>query len=179
MIYEHATGNAYETISDFRAAYPLTSFGPLTTEADRAAVGLVELAVVRPPYDRELEDSEFSGIQQIDGVWSMVHVTVPKQLTDTERAAIITRRFVSALYAHIDAVAASDGWDNRVTLMGRAGFVGRYQQKALAFCAWVEACETLALGLMAEVTAGTAQPPETTQALIDQLPAMVWPGASA
>lgn len=78
--------------------------------------------------------------------------------------------FHDALYEHINAAARAMGWDSRITFMQRASFPGRWQQPALEFCDWVDRCEVFALDLLAEVQKGEKPAPESTQALIDQLP---------
>lgn len=83
--------------------------------------------------------------------------------------------FDAALTAHLDATAQSRRYDNRITCMVRAGFPGPYQAEGAAFATWCDTCNSIAYTLMAEVQAGTRPLPETTQALIDELPLMVWP----
>jgi len=83
--------------------------------------------------------------------------------------------FTSVLTAHLDATAQQRKYDNRITCMVRAGFPGPFQADGIAFATWADACNATAYTLLAEVQAGTRQMPETTQALIDVMPAMVWP----
>lgn len=80
-----------------------------------------------------------------------------------------------ALTAHLDTVAKQRRYDNRITCMVRAGFPGPFQAEAIAFATWCDGCNLTAYTLLAEVQAGTRPMPETTQALIDVMPAMVWP----
>jgi hypothetical protein len=83
--------------------------------------------------------------------------------------------FTTALTAHLDATAQTRRYDNRITCMVRAGFAGPFQAEAIAFATWCDDCNMTAYQLLAEVQAGTRPMPETTQALIDVMPAMVWP----
>jgi len=83
--------------------------------------------------------------------------------------------FTNALTAHLDATAQQRKYDNRITCMVRAGFPGSFQAEGIAFATWADTCNALAYTLLAEVQAGTRPMPETTQALIDVMPAMVWP----
>lgn len=78
--------------------------------------------------------------------------------------------FHEALYRHFDATARADRWDNRQTLMQRAAFPGQWQALALAFCAWIDACEVLALTLLADVQAGVKPAPENEEAFLALLP---------
>lgn len=83
--------------------------------------------------------------------------------------------FDAALTAHLDATAQSRRYDNRITCAVRAGYTGPFQAEGQAFAAWMDTCNAQAYQLLAEVQAGTRPLPDTTQALIDVLPAMVWP----
>lgn len=86
--------------------------------------------------------------------------------------------FDSALTAHLDATAQVKRYDNRITCMVRAGFPGPFQAEGLAFASWCDECNAAAYALMADVLAGNAPMPESTEAFIATLPAMVWPAAS-
>ena len=83
--------------------------------------------------------------------------------------------FDAALVAHLDATARQRRYDNRVTCALRAGYPGPFQADGIAFAAWMDQCNALAYNLLAEVTPGTRPMPESPQALIDLMPAMVWP----
>ena len=56
-----------------------------------------------------------------------------------------------------------------------AGYPGPFQAEGVAFAAWMDQCNALAYQLLAEVAAGTRPLPSNPQALIDLMPAMVWP----
>lgn len=83
--------------------------------------------------------------------------------------------FDAALTAHLDSTAQTKRYDNRITCALRAGYPGPFQAEGAAFALWMDQCNALAYTLLAEVQAGTRPLPSTTQALIDLLPAMVWP----
>lgn len=83
--------------------------------------------------------------------------------------------FDAALTAHLDATAQQRRWESRITLAVRAGYPNAWQAEAIAFGTWMDTCNAMAYTLLAEVQAGTRPLPATTQALIDTLPAMVWP----
>lgn len=83
--------------------------------------------------------------------------------------------FDAALVAHLDATARERRYDNRVTCALRAGYPGPFQAEGIAFAAWMDQCNALAYSLLAEVVAGTRPMPDSPQALIDLMPAMVWP----
>ena len=83
--------------------------------------------------------------------------------------------FDAALVAHLDATARERRYDNRVTCALRAGYPGAFQAEGIAFAGWMDQCNVLAYQLLAEVVAGTRPLPSSPQALIDLMPAMVWP----
>ena len=83
--------------------------------------------------------------------------------------------FDAALVAHLDATARERRYDNRVTCGLRAGYPGPFQAEGMAFAGWMDQCNALAYQLLAEVVAGTRPLPSSPQALIDLMPAMVWP----
>lgn len=81
------------------------------------------------------------------------------------------QEFHEALYQHFDKVAQADNWDNRSTLLARAGYEGHWQALALSFAEWMNRCELQALATLAEVQAGTATPPASIDAFLSALPA--------
>lgn len=83
--------------------------------------------------------------------------------------------FDAALTAHLDNTAKQKRYDNRITCMVRAGFVGPFQAEGLAFATWCDSVNALAYAMLAAVQAGAAPMPESPQAFIETLPAMVWP----
>lgn len=112
-----------------------------------------------------------------DGLIAVPDDVVCGMLTDDGKTfrnppppALTVDDFHEALYRHFDRVARADRWDNRQTLMQRAAFPGQWQPLALAFCAWIDACEILALNLLTEVQAGTKPAPENEEAFLALLP---------
>lgn len=83
--------------------------------------------------------------------------------------------FDRALTEHLDKTAQARRFDNRITCMVRAGFVGPFQAEAVAFAQWADACNAQAYQLLAQVQADTLPLPQTTQEFIALLPPMVWP----
>ena len=83
--------------------------------------------------------------------------------------------FGAALVAHLDATARQRRYDNRVTCALRAGYPSPFRAEGTAFAVWMDQCNALAYKLLAEIVAGTRQMPESPQALIARMPALVWP----
>lgn len=95
---------------------------------------------------------------------------LPYQPTQSE----LIRNFTDALTRHLDAVAQSKNYDNRITCAVRAGYAGPFQAEGQAFATWMDTCNALGYQLMADVLAGIIPMP-TEQGLIDMLPEMEWP----
>lgn len=79
-----------------------------------------------------------------------------------------------ALSAHLDAVAQSRNWQDRVFLMARAGFPGPWQADAIAFGLWADDCNQIGYRMLVDYQAGSIPQP-TIDAMIAALPPMVWP----
>ena len=79
-----------------------------------------------------------------------------------------------ALTAHLDAVAQSRRWQDRISLMARAGFPGPWQADAIAFGQWADTCNSIGYAILADFQAGNIPQP-TVQEVLDALPEMVWP----
>lgn len=110
----------------------------------------------------------------IGWLWDGENLTAPPAPTQQ----LTPEDFDAALTAHLDGTAQQRRYDNRITCMVRAGFLGPFQAEAIAFATWCDACNAMAYDLMAEVQAGAISLPATTQELIDALPEMVWPSAA-
>lgn len=80
----------------------------------------------------------------------------------------------AALTAHLDAVAQSRNWADRVSLMARAGFAGPWQADAVAFGTWADGCNVIGYQLLADFQAGNIPQP-TIAEMLALMPAMVWP----
>ncbi|MER2538961.1 MAG: hypothetical protein ABTQ26_06950 [Azonexus sp.] len=79
-----------------------------------------------------------------------------------------------ALTAHIDAVAQSRNWADRVSLMARAGFAGPWKADAIAFGLWADNCNLIGYTMLTDFQAGKIPQPNVSDVL-GALPEMVWP----
>lgn len=79
-----------------------------------------------------------------------------------------------SIETHMDAVAQARRWDNRWTCVARAGYPNTWQAEATAFGQWMDACWEYAIQVQADVREAT-RPAPTEEALIAELPVMVWP----
>jgi hypothetical protein len=91
----------------------------------------------------------------------------PVELIETYRKAV---------QAHIDATAQSKGYETGFALAGYVNStVPQWKAEAEVFVAWRDQVWLFVFGLLAEVQAGTAPLPESSDALIAQLPTITWP----
>jgi hypothetical protein len=88
--------------------------------------------------------------------------------------AQIIQELEAAVDKHIDSVAKADKWDSRITCTIRAGYPNPWQNKAIAFGQWMDACYAHCIQVQNDVAAGT-RPIPTEAELIAELPVMVWP----
>lgn len=80
----------------------------------------------------------------------------------------------AALTAHLDSVAKSRNWQDRISLMSRAGFPGPWQADAIAFGQWADGCNVIGYQMLADFQNGLIPQP-TVEEVIAALPPMVWP----
>lgn len=116
-------------------------------------------------YGGEIDEALLADVQ---AAWVESYVPpAPEPLTVAD--------FDRALTTHLDETAQSRRYDSRVTCALRAGYPGPFQAEGQAFAAWMDTCNAQAYTLLAEVQSGVRPLPESTKALIDALPPMVWP----
>lgn len=103
MYYDTTLQTMHATVADFRAAHPLTSYGPLTAQTDREAVGLFELAQVPPAHDAALQTLAMTGAAQVDGHWHATYA-VQDKLLSVEELANIDKARADARWQRIKAL---------------------------------------------------------------------------
>ena len=104
-----------------------------------------------------------------------VHLTpCAQQLPPAKSPAQIAQELEAAVDRHIDSVAKADKWDSRITCAMRAGYPNPWQNKAIAFGQWMDACYAHCIQVQNDVAAGIRAVPTEVQ-LIAELPIMVWP----
>jgi len=183
MNYRHRANGTYPVTADqIRHAHRANvSFGPMLDADTAAALGYdAVVADATPAFNPQTQICTAADPQLIDGVWHQgwnVTTLTPAEIDDKSAAqkAAMVATFTDALTAHLDAVAQTRRYDNRITCALRAGYVGPFQAEGAAFAAWMDTCNALAYSLLAEVEAGTRPMPTNPQELIDALPTMAWP----
>lgn len=110
--------------------------------------------------------ANWTGYEWIDRPYSIPPVEIHYPATIKEYDEFLTK--------HIDAVAQSRGWEDRVSLMARAGFVGPWQADAIAFGQWADGCNVIGYQILSDYQRGVIQQP-TVESLLSALPEMIWP----
>ena len=109
------------------------------------------------------------------GVWKQqwsVRDATPGEKVDQE--ARLLARFDAVLTAHLDAVAQSRRYQDRVTCALRAGYPGPFHNEGVAFATWMDSCNAIGYQKVVDYKAGLIPLP-SEQELIAALPPMVWP----
>lgn len=118
-----------------------------------------------PVEKGELIDGETGAIGwgYVDG-----HLVPPAEPPLTAAAA------VAGMEAFYDAEAQTQNYDNRYTCAMRAGYPGPFQAQGAAFGTWMDTCNAIAYGVLAQVEGGQVSAP-TLDELLAMFPEMVWP----
>ena len=101
-----------------------------------------------------------------------VPLAVPALSTEATLA-----QYTAGLDTHMDSIARTRRYDNRLSCSLRAGYAGPFQAEGLAFALWMDSCNVLGYQILAEVQAGTRAMP-TIEEFLQLLPAMVWPATA-
>lgn len=155
-----------------KQAHPNTSF-PLPFEPVEGYA--VVQPSTQPAHDAMTERAVEVAPVLEGGTWFQAWEVVP--LSDAEVQAVISVKvfeYTSALTQHLDAVAQSRRYDNRISFMARAGFPGPFQAEAIAFATWADTCNALGYELLAQVLRGE-QPMPTVSEFLALLPVVEWP----
>jgi len=160
------------------AEIKLGRFGIIDIESNGYSLGLVpgcniaaELSL-RPNLNLTL--GEVATINALaTAEWTLAVIAAINPIIQ-KTTAQITKELEQAVDRHIDSVARADKWDSRVTCAMRAGYPNPWQNKAIAFGQWMDACYAHCIQVQAAVAAGTRPVPTESQ-LISELPIMVWP----
>lgn len=100
----------------------------------------------------------------IDGSWVQAWEVVPRPFE------LVMRDFQDAHDAYINAPALARNYDSFATFALRASRAGPWQADGIAFFDWMETCNSIGFGVLAEVNAGTRQPPASIAEYLALLP---------
>lgn len=112
------------------------------------------------------------GAYQYNGAWSVANQSILDALAAATLPTLSD--YDAALTAHLDSVAQSRRWQDRISLMSRAGFPGPWQADAIAFGQWADGCNVIGYQILADYQAGNIPQP-SVEDVIAALPPMVWP----
>ena len=174
MFYDSSTQTEYVSIDAFKLAHKHTSFGDLYNPIYRESINLYTIDELPPEYDSELFDSVAGGVELVNGRWKRIYLQTPKDLTQEQVDSIITSRYEAALTNHLDSVAQSKRYDNRITCALRAGYPGPFQTEGQTFAAWMDECNALAYQMLSDIKTGTRPMFNSVDEFIAELPAINW-----
>ena len=166
------------TESEIRAQFPNTSFAtPFSPPEGYAWV----FPSPQPVYNPIMQSvREVLPVLTTKGHWEQ---TWEVYELDAETIAVnqvkakqdLLVRYDQALANHLDSIAKTKRYDNRVTCALRAGYTGPFQAEGQAFAAWMDTCNALAYQWWSEIDAGTKPMFASTEEFIGALPVISWP----
>jgi len=176
--YINKTTNQYPvTEQQIRLDNPNTSFPALFTPPEEYAL---VFPAPKPEYDPISQsvieiDPVLTNKGNYEQQWEVINLD-PEIVAQNQANALQEKikAFDSALTQHLDSVAQSKKYDNRITCMVRAGFPGPFQKEAQLFAIWCDDCNYFAYDLLDKVQQGLEPIPESPQAFIDMLPVLEW-----
>lgn len=123
--------------------------------------------------DADLPDNWHGGVFSYSGgEWSVFD---QNQLDKIEQSKMPKLEdYDAALTAHLDSVAQSKRYADRISCSVRAGYPGPFQAEGIAFATWMDTCNQIGYSILADFQSGNIPQP-TVQEVIDALPPMVWP----
>lgn len=156
------------TPSDIRADFPNTSF-PADLSVAALPEGYVWVMETPPPSCATYCCPERAGYLLAGGRWQVAWRCAPW----TPEA--IQAHLVAAIQQHLDATAQARAYDGILSLCTYASSPSpKFAAEGQAGVEWRDACWTKGYQILAECQAGTRPIPKP-EALIAELPAMVWP----
>lgn len=163
-------------------AWDATHFCPVNklTDAEMITFRIVPLTpTVMPVFDPITHTCIRDGCEKVNNVWQykwLLEAVSSEQSEANLRAykAILLDTYVVAITEHLDSIAQTRNYDNRITCSVRAAYPGPYQAEGIAFGSWMDTCNAAGYQMLADYQAGLISQP-TVEELIAGLPEMVWP----
>lgn len=133
----------------------------------------------QPAFDSITQTCIRDGCEKVGDAWQYrwrVDTLSLEQIAINQAAqqSALLAAYDQALTDHLDAVAQSDQWENRITLAVRAGYPNPWQPKAIAFGTWMDSCNALGYQMLADFQHGLIPQP-TVAEFVAALPPMIWP----
>ena len=144
------------------------------SDADLRAIGLYRVSRHPPEPGREI----VTWVLDYDGEAVVEAAVYAPQLSPQEAASHLKNACRLVVQDHIDLIARAREYIDGFALASYAtSTVPLWRGEAEAFIAWRDAVWLVVFDLLAQVEAGTADPPETPDALVAMLPHITWPTA--
>lgn len=124
--------------------------------------------VIGANYNTDVPDDAVNGWVLLGGVFQ------PKPPTPPAPVVLTVEQYVAAMDANFDAKARQNNYDSRITCALRAGYAGPFQAEGIAFAQWMDNSYAAAYQILAAVQAGQRPAPESTAALLAELPQFDW-----
>ena len=153
----------------------------LTRDGKAEQFRVVPLLATEPPsFDPITQTCIRDGCKQVAGQWQYNWriddlSSEQNEANQSSYIANLLATYVNALTNHLDSIAQSRNYDNRITCSVRAAYPGPYQAEGIAFGSWMDTVNQLGYQMVADYQAGLIPLP-TVEEMIASLPAMVWPG---
>lgn len=110
-----------------------------------------------------------AGTASIGDIWDGQHFT-----PDPAEPTLTLADYDAALTAHLDAVAQTRRYADRISCSVRAGYVGPFQAEGIAFAQWMDRQNQIAYQMLEDFMTGLIPQP-TVEEFIASLDVMVWP----
>lgn len=174
------TQQIYATHSDIRSAFPQVSLPSEISDVAIAELDILPLTVTEQLAFNPLTQTCIrDGCELVEGQWQYkwrIDDLTPEQIAENEATykANLLASYVNAITAHLDAVAQTRNYDNRITCSVRAAYPGPFQAEGIAFGTWMDNCNATGYKMVADYEAWLIPLP-TIAEMIASLPPMVWP----
>ena len=126
-------------------------------------------------------NAQFAVIGDTEIIWHTPDIPQPSEAEIAAKIAELTikaemDRYSDAVQAHIDATARSRSYRDGFALAGYVNSaVPPWRAEAEAFVAWRDEVWLFVFDKLAQIQAGTVEPPSSPVALIGWLPPIEWP----
>ena len=178
MWIDPKTMRVFVSHSDIRAAFALTSFPSVMTEADIASVGVLPVTQTdQPAFDPLTQKVVETAPALVDGQWVQQWTVEP--LTPQEQQAValrIKQEIVEATQQRLDDFARTRNYDNILSACTYAtSTVPKFAAEG-QYCVYARDNTWAALyTILAEVEAGTRPMPSGYADIESELPVLAWP----
>lgn len=129
------------------------------------------------PITQKVQEAQpvFAGGKWVKA-WEIIELDSAKIAENQQKAKKeLIASYTQALDDHLDRMAQTKRYENRVTCALRAGYPGPFQAEGQAFATWMDTCNDLAYQWWAAIEADEMAMFSSKEDFISQLPEFVWP----